>query len=132
MANIAGLEGMKVLIIENKEILEDLKMMAEEETGALIQTSEFVPENWTQPLFVWGIQAALMHPTNLRYDMETIEKAFELGLPLVVLVSRVMKNEEPLVKRLRSKGIRTMDKSVGMGCYRDGLKLLAEEASKEK
>lgn len=130
MANIAGLEGMKVLIVENKEILNALKKMSERETGALIETSEFVPEDWTEPLVIRGIQAALMHPTNLADDIERLEKAFELKLPLVVLVSGMWIEEKPLVERLESGGIKTMYKSVGVDCYKDALKLLAEEVSK--
>ena len=121
---LTPLHNKNILVVETPKCLRDLKYYIARLTRAHIFTYEEIPEDWTEWLLVYGIDAALMH-ARLIYDSEKIIKAHSLGLPMVILVSREMHGEEKAEQNLRDIGITTQDKYTGVECWNQALAKLA-------
>ncbi len=124
LPELRSLHNKKILVVENPTYLQDLKYFVGRLTRAHIFTNEEVPQDWTDWLLVYGVQAALMH-ARLIYDSERIIQAHNYGLPMVILVSREMRGEVEAEQDLQAIGIHTQDKYVGADCWQSALITLA-------
>ncbi len=123
-----SLENKNLLIVEGKDILGSLPQFVKQYFNANVIGSEYVPVDWADILFRQRIHAALVH-ARLSSELDSLLAGIKTGLPMVVLVNSLMREDISRIEIIKKTGVKTIDKQEVVGgedLYYSALSYLSE------